>query len=196
MRPLQITLFTLGLLLLGGCQSTNPDTANYPERYVSALAAQNGVAVEAAHLQPFTDFITRLGSPEWEDYFNGVYAEQVHFSDTLAYINDRATLRSYFAELADNGATVAVNILSAQRNGADAYLIWEMTTSFTPVLRTKQSHTIGMTHLRFNAAGEVILHQDFWDAATGFYQHVPVLGSALRGVRARLQPATNERPPQ
>ena len=147
--------------------------------------------MEPAHLQPFTAFITRLGSPEWERHFEGVYAERVHFSDTLAYINDRATLRDYFADLADNGATVDVNILSTQRNGADAYLIWEMTTSFTPIVRTKQSHTIGMTHLRFNAAGEVILHQDFWDAATGFYQHVPVLGSALRGVRARMQPPAN-----
>ncbi|MFK7915381.1 MAG: hypothetical protein AB8B93_15815 [Pseudomonadales bacterium] len=190
MRPLPSAILVLTILMLGGCRAASPNTANYPEHYVSALSMQSGVDVQAAHLQPFTAFITRLGRPEWEQHFEGVYAERVHFSDTLAYINDRATLRAYFADLADNGATVQVNILSAQRNGADAYLIWEMTTSFTPVLSTKQSHSIGITHLRFNAAGEVILHQDFWDAATGFYQHVPVLGGALRGVRARLQPAT------
>lgn len=194
MRPLRSAWTTIPLLLttltLGGCQTNAGDTANYPERYVNALDTHTGIAVEPAHLTAFTDFITRIGSPEWEDYFEGVYAEDVHFSDTLAYIADRETLRAYFAELADNGATVSVNMISSQRSGSDAYLIWEMTTSFTPLIATKRSHSIGITHLRFNADGEVVLHQDFWDAATGFYQHVPVLGGALRSVRARLQPET------
>lgn len=192
MRPLQIVatislLSTLGLA--AACSSSDSSTVDYPQRYVSALDDRAGVPVQEAHLAPFTAFITRIGSPDWETFFQGVYADQVHFSDTLAYIDDRETLRTYFAELADNGATVAVNILGQHRSGQDAYLIWEMTSSFTPVLATKQSHSIGVTHLRFNAAGEVILHQDFWDAATGFYQHVPMLGGALRGVRARIQPA-------
>ncbi|MGI9323873.1 MAG: hypothetical protein ACR2PZ_01545 [Pseudomonadales bacterium] len=175
------------LLLLAACTSA-PRAPSYSERYVQALETHDGVAVQSAHLEPFIEFITSLGSKDWKRKFQGVYAEQVHFSDTLALIEDRATLQSYFADLNAANAQVSVNVLSQQLRGQDGYLIWEMRSSFKPIFATKHSHSIGMTHLRFNAEGEIILQQDFWDAATGFYQHVPMLGQAVRGVNARLQP--------
>ncbi len=175
------------LSLLAACTSA-PENPSYSARYVQALETHDGVEVQSAHLTPFIEFITGLGSEDWERRFQGVYAEQVHFSDTLALIEDRATLKTYFADLVAANAQVSVNVLSQQLRGHDGYLIWEMHSSFKPIFATKHSHSIGITHLRFNAAGEIILHQDFWDAATGFYQHVPMLGQAVRGVNARLQP--------
>ena len=41
-------------------------------------------------------------------------------------------------------------------------------------------------HLRFNDAGQVVLHQDFWDSSQGFFEHVPILGAMIRWVRNRL----------
>ncbi len=177
----------LCLLMLAGCASA-PRQDAYSERYLQALASHSGVEVQTAHFEPFLSFITQLTDPGWERRFEKVYAHNIHFSDTLALIEDSNTLKAYFADLVNADTEVSVNILAQQLRGQDGYLIWEMRTSFTPVFATKHSHSIGVTHLRFNAAGEVILHQDFWDSATGFYQHVPVLGRAVRGVNARLQP--------
>lgn len=43
-----------------------------------------------------------------------------------------------------------------------------------------------MTHLRFDREGKVVLHKDFWDAGGGFFEHLPVLGRAMRWVKSRL----------
>lgn len=172
--------------LAAGCSSQEGN--DYPARYLGAIEASAGVAVTPEHLAPFVSFITNMGSDDWAEHFDGVYAEQLHFSDTLALISRRDTLRAYFDRLHSADTTIAVRVLSQQVSGQDAYLVWEMTSTFAPVIATRRSHTIGMTHLRFNEAGQVILHQDFWDAAQGFYQHVPILGSALRTVRGQVQP--------
>ena len=50
---------------------------------------------------------------------------------------------------------------------------------------SRASDTIGMTLLRFDDAGRVRFHQDFWDSTEGFYRHVPVLGWVLERVRLR-----------
>lgn len=39
-----------------------------------------------------------------------------------------------------------------------------------------------MTHLRFDAAGRIIVHQDFWDSAEGLYRHFPLIGWLLRQI--------------
>ena len=57
---------------------------------------------------------------------------------------------------------------------------------FKKIARGEQTTTVGMSHIRFNAKGQVVLHQDFWDSASGLYEHIPVLGSLIRGVKNRL----------
>jgi len=32
----------------------------------------------------------------------------------------------------------------------------------------------------------VALHQEFWDAAGGVHEHLPLLGGLIRGIRRRL----------
>lgn len=46
--------------------------------------------------------------------------------------------------------------------------------------------TIGMSHLRFDGAGKVVLHQDFWDSTRGIFEHVPLIGNGIRAVKKRL----------
>jgi hypothetical protein len=43
-----------------------------------------------------------------------------------------------------------------------------------------------VTLLRFDRAGRVVLHQDFWDPAAGFYEHLPVLGPVLRWIKSQI----------
>ena len=57
---------------------------------------------------------------------------------------------------------------------------------FTPVRKPVTSDTIGITHIRFNDDGLVVLHQDFWDTGLGFYQHIPVLGRVVKTINRRF----------
>jgi steroid delta-isomerase len=41
----------------------------------------------------------------------------------------------------------------------------------------------GTSHLRFDAAGKVVLHRDYWDAAEELYAKLPVLGALMRGLQ-------------
>lgn len=43
-----------------------------------------------------------------------------------------------------------------------------------------------MPHVRFDAAGQVVLHQDFWDSAGGLFKQVPALGWMLRRAKSSL----------
>jgi hypothetical protein len=81
---------------------------------------------------------------------------------------------------------VQVEILQTLISEADVYLIWSMRAEFTPVRQSVVSYTIGVTHLRFNEAGRVVLHQDFWDTGLGFYQHIPVLGRVVKYINRRF----------
>jgi hypothetical protein len=99
---------------------------------------------------------------------------------------DRARVVKHFQGLVDAGTAVQVDILQTLVSGADVYLIWAMRAEFTPVRKPVISETIGITHLRFDDAGRVVLHQDFWDTGLGFYQHIPLLGQVVKSINRRF----------
>ncbi len=44
----------------------------------------------------------------------------------------------------------------------------------------------GVTHLRFDRDQRITTHTDLFDAAGGFYEALPVIGTMLRAVKRRL----------
>ena len=69
---------------------------------------------------------------------------------------------------------------------ADYYFRWEMNLQFKKLRKGVLNRSQGMSHIRFDAEGRVVLHQDFWDSATGLFDHVPVVGRLIRAVRSRV----------
>ena len=39
----------------------------------------------------------------------------------------------------------------------------------------------------FDADGRVLIHKDFWDSGTGLHEQLPVIGGAVRRVRAAVE---------
>lgn len=52
--------------------------------------------------------------------------------------------------------------------------------------RGQETWTVGMSHLRYDADGLVVYHQDYWSAADGLFEHIPVLGWAIAAIKRRL----------
>ena len=50
----------------------------------------------------------------------------------------------------------------------------------------RDTWTVGMSHLRFNAQGLVVYHQDYWNATDGIFRHIPILGNMINAVIKRL----------
>ena len=94
---------------------------------------------------------------------------------------DKETVVDHFTRLGNAGTRVDVEIHQTLQSDKDVYLIWSMQAYFTPIRKEVTSDTLGVTHVRFDKTGRVILHQDFWDSGLGFYSHIPfwVLGLGL-----------------
>lgn len=63
-----------------------------------------------------------------------------------------------------------------------AFLTWK----FMFTLNRKEYTVNGGTHLRFDDAGLVIMHRDYWDAAEELWQKLPIIGILVRWLRGKF----------
>lgn len=191
MRPLSYCfrfLLTplLCLLALSGC--VNRPQQDFAAQYLAALArfpASDTVDMDAA-LTRFVDLFTHMTAADIRDRVAHVYAAELFFNDTLYTATHRDALAEHLAGTGNAVDAIQVDILGWTAEDGDVYVRWLMHTQFSMAGRAVDARTIGMTHLRFNDAGQVVLHQDFWDSSQGFFEHVPALGGLIRWVRGRL----------
>ncbi len=187
----QKTLPALVLLLgLAAC-SQNPQTP-YAEAYRDALPRFEGTDKPTTEMvASFVTFFSHGGgSDEPVPDPAELYGEPLYFSDTLVTTENREAALKHLRRMHTGTESLQVNVIDTQMDGQDVYLIWQMIATFQPVSSPVTSNTLGMTHLRFDADGRIILQQDFWDSAEGLYRHVPVLGRLIQAVQSRF--ATDE----
>jgi hypothetical protein len=182
----------LAALALAGCSQTPPP---YATAYQSALARYPGsTPVDSRAIDRFVAFFSHDGSPDDQESSQHssatvsptaaeLYADRFYFSDTLVTTESRGTALAHLERMRSTTGSLEVTLLNRLDDGADVYLVWHMRATFAPVRSTVTSDTIGITHLRFDSDGRIVLHQDFWDASEGLYQHVPVLGSVIHRIR-------------
>ena len=76
--------------------------------------------------------------------------------------------------------------LDAVVDEGGALLTWDMTFRIRR-LKPGEVRTIhGATHLKFDAAGRIAYHRDYWDAADELYAKLPVIGPVMRWLKRRL----------
>jgi len=174
--------------LLSGCSKSTSEP--YALTYKTALQRYPGSETVAdSALSQFVAYFSheaaRTGkgsAPHAAD----LYADDLYFSDTLLTSEDKAQVVRHLESMLDATQHLEVRILDTQQTGADAYLVWQMTATFVPVSQPVTGYSVGVTHLRFNDAGQIVLHQDFWDASAGFYEHIPILGTIIRTINGRF----------
>lgn len=170
--------------LCAACSGYDP---SYPSAYREALTTIPGAEpVPAMHVDEFVELFSDVNADDALSRAESLYAPELYFSDTLLTAHERSQVVRHLETLRRSGTEIALEVHDRIHRGADVYVIWSMTARFQTVGRNVESETIGVTHLRFDENGRVVLQQDFWDAAHGFYQHVPVLGSFIRQVGSRF----------
>lgn len=116
-----------------------------------------------------------------------VYAPGAYLNDTLVAIEGADRIQAYFSHALERAPVMQVQFIDHARVGPDYYVRWRMTVQAAGMNAGKPVVTYGMTQFRFDPEGRVLVHKDFWDAATGFYEHLPVLGGVLRSIRAVVE---------
>ena len=189
MHPLA-SIVVLATLLISGvalAENNSVDPAEDPvEMYLDLAGGDN--ASDVAALQGFRAVFERLRGDDLRQRVESAYAETVFFNDTLITLKDRDALLEYLAESGERTNRLSIRILDAAVSGDNVYVRWHMEMSFDVMGTERSSNTVGMTHLRFDRRGKIVLHQDFWDSAGGFYQTLPVVGRVIRWVRNGLHP--------
>ncbi|MEZ5440190.1 MAG: nuclear transport factor 2 family protein [Lysobacterales bacterium] len=146
-----------------------------------------GSSEEAAALDRFRAFFADFTPAKVALLLPQTYAEDVWFNDTLKTVRGRERLGHYLAESAAAVEACRVQIDDLTHNGqGDYYVRWRMMIRFRRFKRGTDTHSIGISHLRFDERGQVLLHQDYWDATQGLFEHVPVLGSMIRWIKRRV----------
>ncbi len=138
-------------------------------------------------LERFKDAFADLTAEDRAQRFEALYAPQLYFNDTLHVFHTRDEVVSYMTRTGGSLDESRVDIEHVIRDGGDVYVRWTMEFRTRAAGRDIHSHSIGMTHLRFDTEGRVVLHQDFWDSGHALYAHLPFVGFAVRQAHSRMQ---------
>ena len=176
------------LLLLSGC-STKQVRSYYADDYLQALEQWPGTSNAEILNNGVQRFSNTLGDFTQEDLREKVellYAQELYFNDTFKTFTSLEELAPYLQETGEMVDVSSVEILGHSVTGQDLYVRWVMDLEFSAGGKDIQSRSLGMTHLRMNDDGEIILHQDFWDSTDGFFSHLPIVGGLLHRVHKKL----------
>lgn len=181
----KLVCFALLPLLLTGCAGR--DRSSYVSHYQQAITELPGVAtISAEPVERFKALYGDLKGERLGERIDAVYADTLYFNDTLHTFRNRQALRQYLEKTAARVDSISVSVDRVLVDGTDVWLNWRMQTRVRALGRTMKADTIGMSHLRFDADGRVILHQDYWDSTEGLFVHIPFLGGLVRWTRNRL----------
>ncbi|MEE4250596.1 MAG: nuclear transport factor 2 family protein [Alcanivoracaceae bacterium] len=185
MKLIRVLLLLSFTSLTVGCAARSSDS--YVDAYEDALLRYPGTAVSGPEVADrFNSLYADLKGPDLAERIDEVYAEQIFFGDTLHTYHDRDELRSYLILTAKRVDTIEVDVRHVVVDGHDVWLNWRMATSAKALGKRMNAETIGMTHLRFDEQGKVVLHQDYWDSSEGVLIHIPIIGGLVRWTRNKL----------
>ena len=158
-------------------EKTDPSRVGYLEP---------GSALERAALDRFADLVAEMSPERIRAKAGGVYAAEAYFNDTLKELVGADAIEEYLAHSMEATESVRVAVDDISSANGDYYVRWTMDIRFKNYNQGRIARSVGISHLRFDTEGKIILHKDFWDAAGGLYEYLPVLGGVMRWIKSRL----------
>jgi hypothetical protein len=185
-------LMCMVLLIAVGCAQRMQEGGDMV-RYERALAEtdpakagrlQPGSELEKEAVSRFVDFY-RVFSPEViRKGLRGLYADGAYFRDGFKEVVGTQAMEDYFLKSAEGIQTCTFDIQEMAVHQGNYYFRWVMH------LTMKRSpddpiRTVGMSHVRYDAKGKVIFHQDYWDTGA-VYEKIPVMGTVIRWIKNKF----------
>lgn len=187
-------LLLVGFGLLSGCGTPPTPLPALNASYERALARTAPLAVT---LVPGSD-LERRAFDSVQRYFAGmtaasvrdqtasVYAPEAYLNDTLVGIDGSGSIEAYFGHTIGRARLLTVEFLERAPAGTDWYVRWRMTVAADGLNSGQPVVTYGVTQFRFDNQGRVLIHKDFWDAGSGLYEQLPLLGRLIGWVRGAV----------
>lgn len=115
--------------------------------------------------------------------FDAFYAPDAHFVDPFNDVRGVAAIAAIFRHMFEQLDAPRFVVTERFEQAGQAVLIWSLHCR----LGGRPVDIPGASHLRFADDGRVRAHRDFWDAASGVYEKLPLLGGVMRCARRRLR---------
>lgn len=185
--PLALLALLVIAILIPAC-APNFDTAARNKEYKDVLASTKAKSTSSASLDAFTTFLQKISDKGYvRENTAKVYAKDAFLNDTLVTHIGTDQIMAYFLNTADTMSSYQVTIDDIASNGAEHYVRWTMVFSAPKLNGGKPVESCGVSHVRLNADGKVVMHQDFWDSGTNIYGQIPVLGGVIESIRRRFE---------
>lgn len=111
-----------------------------------------------------------------------VYAPQARFKDPFNEVTGVAAIEAIFAHMFAQLGEPRFRVTARMAHEGQAFLVWEFRFRLKQLARGEQCIR-GASHIRFDAAGLVSEHRDYWDAAEELYEKLPLLGALMRWLK-------------
>lgn len=166
-----------------------------------ALLSADRAADMSERLAKIKTFYETL-SPDSLDQIGELYAPNARFKDPFQSVQGQGAIRDVFEHMFQLQATsrfIVVGITQSvpetvpvpdtvpvpeSISGAQACLRW----IYWLELRGKPVSIEGCSWLCFDAAGYIVDHRDYWDAAEELYEKIPVLSWLMQWLRRKIAP--------
>lgn len=179
-------LLAAAVLLCAGCTGKELHV-DYTDDYLKALTEIPGVpARDRAAIENFILAMSDLKHAESKARLERAYAPELYFNDTVHTYRTRDEVVAYMLRTADNVESIRVEVIDVAVKDNNYYLRWIMTMRFEMGGDPVDSKSVGMSHIRTDENGRVVIHQDFWDGVEGVYQYIPFVGYMIGKVQSRM----------
>lgn len=138
-------------------------------------------------LQDYIHFYETL-SPASLSRLDTMFTDNARFKDPFNDVRGVENIRKVFDDMFKTIGTPQFRVVDSGFSRHDtmrATLRWTFT--YRVGGKGEPVTVEGMSDIRFAPGGKISSHIDFWDAAQGLYEHLPVIGGILRMIRRRIQ---------
>lgn len=119
------------------------------------------------------------------DMLEDIYAEDVTFSDPVHMIQGLGTLKSYFEGMCGNLSECRFEFIDEVIGDSNACFKWQMYYSHPSLKSNAPLKLMGTSFIEYS--DKIDSHEDFYDMGAMLYEHLPILGSAVRLLKSRIQ---------
>jgi hypothetical protein len=113
-----------------------------------------------------------------------IYSATIIFKDPIHQLQGIAALNQYFARFCNPEIKCEFEIHNEIISHDQAFFQWQMHYQHPRIKSGKPLTLNGGTLIKFNS--KIVYHEDFYDMGAMIYQHLPVLGWAVKKINTRI----------
>jgi limonene-1,2-epoxide hydrolase len=134
-------------------------------------------------LEKFHQFYRQLNSADLTG-LDQIYRSDIEFIDPIHHIKGIEALNHYFENMMQDLIRCNFEIHQLSEQDQQAFVIWTMHFQHPRLNKSNTIHVDGVSQLKFDE--QVFFHRDYYDVGAMLYEHIPLLGSIISGVRKKI----------